>query len=131
MTSERFTHFALRMGLTASLLSAPVLVRAQAPAKPEAKSAGQAAGKYNPPKTAWGDPDLQGIWTGDDLHDVPFERPKELGTRAKLTPEELAKRAADVDDLLGSTEDGKRRNVGYFGHAQAGVEAAAVPQNWG
>ena len=25
-------------------------------------AAGQAPKKYNPPKTPWGDPDLQGVW---------------------------------------------------------------------
>lgn len=92
---------------------------------------GQSPGKkYVPPKTPWGEPDLQGIWTGDDLHDVPFERPLQFGTRATLTEDELKKRSEDVSDLLGSIEDGARRKAGYFGKAPAGVEAAAVPQNW-
>jgi len=92
---------------------------------------GQApGGKYVPPKTPWGEPDLQGTWTGDDLHDVPFERPAQYGTRATLTEDELKKRSEDVNNLLGSIDDGARRKVGYFGKAPAGVEAAAVPQNW-
>ena len=27
---------------------------------------------YSPPKTPWGDPDLQGIWPGTDSVSVPF-----------------------------------------------------------
>jgi len=44
------------------------------------------------PKTAWGDPDLQGIWPSTDMVGVPFERPAELGTRTEVTAEEFAAR---------------------------------------
>jgi hypothetical protein len=88
------------------------------------------ATKYVPARTPWGEPDLRGTWTADDLHDVPFERPPQYGTRSTLTEDELKKRSQEVNDLLGSIEDGERRKVGYFGRAPAGVEAAAVPQNW-
>lgn len=40
------------------------------------------------PRTSWGHPDLQGIW--DTASGIPFERPKELGTKAVLTAAELA-----------------------------------------
>ena len=42
--------------------------------------------------TPWGDPDLQGMWSSSALVTVPFERPKELGTRAVLTEDELTAR---------------------------------------
>ena len=48
--------------------------------------AGQAAA--DPPRTPWGDPDLQGIWTGSTL--TPLERPKELAGKQFLTEEETA-----------------------------------------
>jgi hypothetical protein len=44
------------------------------------------------PKTPWGDPDLQGIWTSDDMRGVPRERPAEFGTRRFLTDEEYLRR---------------------------------------
>ncbi|HJT86815.1 MAG TPA: hypothetical protein VJ732_03140 [Bryobacteraceae bacterium] len=61
--------------------------------------AGAAAGwaqtkAYTPPKTPWGDPDLQGIWPGN--MSAPLERPKSFGTRAVLTDEEYAKRLAQA-----------------------------------
>ena len=34
-------------------------------------------------RTAWGDPDLQGVW--ENLERAPLERPKELGTKEFLT----------------------------------------------
>ena len=114
-----------------SLLTLTVcLAQAAVAAKAEPAASSGASAKYIPPKTPWGAPDLQGVWTSDDLHDVPMQRPAKYGTRRFLTEQEWAAREKDVKDLLGSENDGVRRKVGYFGHAPAGVEAAAVPQNW-
>ena len=48
--------------------------------------------KYVAPKTAWGDPKLEGVYTNDDETGVPFERPSEFeGKKIEdITPEELA-----------------------------------------
>lgn len=43
------------------------------------------------PRTPWGDPDLQGVWSSTRISDVPFERPATLGTRTALNDEEFAK----------------------------------------
>jgi hypothetical protein len=45
------------------------------------------------PRTSWGHPDLQGIWTSDDMRGVPMVRPAGQATRESLTPEEFAQRA--------------------------------------
>jgi hypothetical protein len=50
------------------------------------QAANAAAPKGTSPRTAWGDPDLQGIWTNTTT--TPFERPKELGEKTVLTDEE-------------------------------------------
>jgi hypothetical protein len=52
---------------------------------------------YNPPRTPWGDPDLQGIWPSTDLVGVPFERPPQFGTRLFLTEAEFKEREAEAD----------------------------------
>jgi hypothetical protein len=82
---------------------------------------------WTPPKTTWGDPDLQGTWTSDDQRDVPFERPAQFGTRRYLTDEEFAERARQVDktqtEIIGQ---GIRPNSGYWA-SQKGVNAAAAP----
>jgi hypothetical protein len=44
------------------------------------------------PRTAWGEPDLQGIWTTNEMHSVPLERPKQFAGRDTLTQEEAAAR---------------------------------------
>jgi len=45
---------------------------------------------YVPPKTAWGDPDLQGIWPINHLIAVPLTRPKQYGDRLYRTDQEFA-----------------------------------------
>ena len=42
------------------------------------------------PKTTWGEPDLQGVWTSDAALGIPRERPDKFGTRAMLSDEEFA-----------------------------------------
>ena len=39
------------------------------------------AGKAWSQKTPWGDPDIAGAWTSDDMRGVPRERAAEFGTR--------------------------------------------------
>ena len=52
-----------------------------------------------PPRTAWGAPNLQGVWDFRTL--TPLERPRDLGDKAFLTAEELAEREqAAVDRNL-------------------------------
>src|SRR3989442_4131252 len=43
---------------------------------------------YTPPRTPWGDPDLQGVW--DYQSRVPMQRPAQLAGKATLTDAELA-----------------------------------------
>jgi hypothetical protein len=44
------------------------------------------------PRTAWGDPDLQGLWPSIDMQGTPYERPAQFGERAVLTDEELGEK---------------------------------------
>jgi hypothetical protein len=85
--------------ITGALVSALVLAaalsipaRAQAPSKTAA--AGAPAKPFTTPRTPWGDPDISGTWSSDDLRSVPLQRPAEFGTRAELSDEEYAKRLA-------------------------------------
>jgi hypothetical protein len=45
------------------------------------------------PRTSWGHPSLEGVYSTDDMRSVPRDRPEEVETREKLTPEEFATRA--------------------------------------
>jgi len=53
-------------------------------------SATKSAKPYMPPKTPWGDPDLQGQWPADSQ--IPMQRPISAAEKAALSPDELAKR---------------------------------------
>ena len=90
----------MRLGMTAALGVLTLTAIAAGPAK------------YAAPKTAWGDPKLEGVYTNDDETGVPFERPAEFDGRKleDITPEELS--AAN-----------KRRNE-QFNAGVAGTEFA-------
>ena len=54
-------------------------------------AAGQATEQTGTPfRTAWGHPDLQGIW--NNATTTPLQRPSELAGREVLTDEEVAER---------------------------------------
>ena len=52
---------------------------------------------YEPPRTPWGDPDLQGKWPSTAMVGVPMQRPEDLGDRNWLTEEEFLERVARAD----------------------------------
>lgn len=64
---------------------------------PVAAPIAQAPATWTAPRTAWGDPDLQGIWNTANTG-APMERPTEFGTREFLTEEEIAARVQALTD---------------------------------
>lgn len=44
------------------------------------------AQEYEVPRTEWGDPDFQGVWRNNTV--MPFERPRDLGTKQAYTEQE-------------------------------------------
>ncbi len=48
--------------------------------------------EWTAPRTPWGDPDFQGIWTANEMHSVPLERPDELEGSETLSDEAAAER---------------------------------------
>jgi hypothetical protein len=70
---------------------------------------------YTPPRTPWGHPDLQGIWTSDDARTVPLQRPPEFGDRRMLTEEEFAARKQRDDETRGDVRVAAGTFVGEVG----------------
>ena len=68
--------------------AAPAKAGEKATAAPKAVKAPPAAKGWAPPKTPWGDPDLQGVW--NDATSTPLQRPNELSGKDILTDEEAA-----------------------------------------
>jgi hypothetical protein len=58
------------------------------------------------PRTPWGDPDLQAIWSSEDVRDVPYERPPEFAGRRFLTDEEFARRTSAFTQSSARTPTG-------------------------
>ena len=52
--------------------------------------------KYSTPRTPWGDPDLQGVWSSDDTEGIPRERPVEMGTTLYQSDDAFAARVKQV-----------------------------------
>src|SRR5262245_51360597 len=78
---------------TVGALSASLqVVSGQAGGPPASKSAVKTPA-YAAPRLPWGDPDLQGSWTTDDVIGVPLQRPQTYGDRFYLTDEEFATRS--------------------------------------
>ena len=104
---------------TAIVVMAAIPAIGQTTARPDTKTAAPkaaAAKAYKTPKTAWGDPDLQGIYTNKDESGIPFERPSEF--EGKKTRRCRRCRA-------GGTDQGTARNGGRAAAPQLGGAAPA------
>jgi hypothetical protein len=80
------------VGLLAAVLTCGAVV-----VSGQAGSTAVNPGTYTPPRTAWGDPDLQGTWPSTHMVGVPFERPVQFGTRRWLTDEEFEQRQRQAE----------------------------------
>ena len=70
---------------------------------------------YTAPRTPWGEPDLQGIWTGDPSAGVPLERPLDAEDRGELTVEEAAARREQgtLRSIWGYDREWRDTTLGY------------------
>src|SRR5262245_27563420 len=92
---HRFTFTTLAVVIAIFALASTLVAQAtKAPAPAAAKK--PAAKPFTPPKTPWGDPDLQGVWTSDDYIGTPMQRNAQFGDRLFATPEEIARAEAQI-----------------------------------
>jgi hypothetical protein len=82
---------------------AAVLVAAFA-SPPIAAQDNRASDSYMVPRTAWGDPDFQGVWRYEGA--IPLERPSSLEGRAFLTDDEIAEIERREEELAANREAG-------------------------
>ncbi len=82
---------------------------------------GHAAGaRWTAPRTAWGAPDLQGLWTSATL--TPLERPERQAERSTLTDEEAA--AIEAESAASrAASDGKSAPGSVGGYNQVWMDA--------
>ena len=110
-------------GLVASVVvvSLGVAPQAQSP-QPKAQSPKPKAQEtWAPPRTPWGDPDLQGVYTNKDENGIPLERPSQFE----------GKKIEDVEDSE-FTEIVRERNRASVERAPGigGADTGAGPVHW-
>jgi hypothetical protein len=123
--------------LIAGILSGPAAGQSGSEGVPQAPSqlrsapaetlaAAHADPDWQAPRTSWGDPSLEGVWSTDDLRSVPLNRPERFGTRQTLSAEEFRERA--LRDTAGSQEAGSflqhEWGVRTFGYTSLVVDPA-------
>lgn len=102
-------------------LAIVIAVVSLAPAVATSQSAGKSANVPTPPRTPWGDPDLQGVWDYRTI--TPLERPAALAEKPVLTQEE----AANFE-----REENRRQNRDLIDPAKGGLQyppGGVVPYN--
>ena len=113
-------------------MSAALLAVALVTGSFTAQMSGQSPTGWTAPRTPWGDPDIQGLFTTDDELGVPFERPAAMGTRDTLTDAELKDRevqaarqaAADAEEFVAP-----RAGPGRGGNPEGGG-GVGPPGHW-
>ena len=70
---------------------------------------------YTVPRTPWGEPDLQGVWTGNSAHSIPLERPVAAAEVDALTPEEAEARRerGTLGSIWGYEREWRDTTLGY------------------
>src|SRR2546427_1450967 len=102
----------LLAGIVTAVVILPLAMRAVSGQSPATTSnAPAAAVKTGPaPKTPWGEPDLQGIWTRDV--DIPLERPAKYANREFFTDAERAELDRQISDIISRESTESRRARG-------------------
>jgi hypothetical protein len=110
---------------TAVVIVTGLALQAQAPQRTGTAAAAPHTAKpaptYVPPKTPWGDPDLQGTYTNKDENGIPMERPTQFA----------GKSADDVDDSEFAEVVRERQQRALASAAGiGGADTGAGPVHW-
>ena len=83
---------------------------------------------YTVPRTPWGEPDLQGVWTGNSAHGIPLERPDDLEDVTALTPEqaEARRERGTLGSIWGYEREWRDTTLGYVKTAPSRQVAMVV-----
>ena len=122
MTHRFLSMTAVVLGIASlSLVAVPIQAQAPTPAATNAKAT--TAKPWTAPKTSWGDPDLQGIYTSDDYIGLGLNRAAQYGTRLFFTEEEMKARETTIQTTA-------QRDLQEFANPGANV-TQGPPQHWG
>src|SRR5687767_2210153 len=70
------------------------------------------AQRWTPPRTPWGDPDLEGVWTSDNNFSIPLERPAAVADKEFLDGKEFEDALANRGKLIAAVADGGEVGAG-------------------
>ena len=107
--------------VAASAVSPAAEQQGGAPALSGAAAARRTGKPYVPPRTPWGDPDIQGGWTNVDENGIPLQRPDTLTGKSIDEVED-----AELAELIAARD--KQRLAGAA--AIGGRETGAGPVHW-
>ena len=99
MTSRLIASLSVVAGIVAVCVFGSASLSGQSRSTPPPlviTGSGGKAVEYKAPRTPWGDPDLQGVWSSDDLENVPMSRPAQFKD-LYLDEAQFAERQAQVD----------------------------------
>ena len=70
---------------------------------------------YTVPRTPWGEPDMQGVWTGNSAHSIPLERALDAAEVDALTPVEAEARRerGTLGSIWGYEREWRDTTLGY------------------
>src|SRR3954471_23558744 len=104
-------RFLEALGVVAAVLAIVLLLKyARVPVSAQAGKAEPPAKAGPAPTTAWGTPDLQGIWTRDS--DEPLQRPAKDANKAEFADEERAAIDRQIAEIVGREATEQRRQRG-------------------
>ena len=113
-------RYVLGVTLILTVVTVPMILRGQS-------NESHRGSGWTPPRTPWGEPDLQGRWPVTHLMGTPLQRDEALGTKAFYTDEELAARQKQV--LARDKRYKKAVSSGNFGAAlTTGTTDTGTPQ---
>jgi catechol 2,3-dioxygenase-like lactoylglutathione lyase family enzyme len=73
-------------------------------------------GPYDAPRTPWGEPDLQAIWTSNSSHGIPLERPEGIDATELTVEEAVARReGGTLGSVWGYEREWRDTTLGYGG----------------
>src|SRR5690606_14167810 len=107
------------MKLRLLAVALPLLFAAPAVADdpvPSAKDYPAPPAEWKVAHTAWGDPDLRGMWPVDYLAATPRERPSEVGDRTEWTEEEYQQRFGAAEQRAGLEAEQDKVGILGMGH---------------
>jgi hypothetical protein len=119
MTRQTLGSAGILAMLAALVIFAPVTASGQAsgaaapPLVVTAENGGPPT-PYKVPRTPWGDPDLQGVWSSDDTSGIPMSRPERFGERLYMNDEEFAERVKQVETGITRAENAEGSFRGDF-----------------